>query len=99
MSASFRGAKGEYKKISDEINKLKIDRAFVMNLEHNDDDVAMVKAIIAMGKNLNLNILAEGVENQEQLDILKEQGCGSFQGYLFSKPVDKKSFFDLYMKQ
>ena len=81
------------------INKLKIDRAFVMNLEHNDDDVAMVKAIIAMGKNLNLNILAEGVENQEQLDILKEQGCGSFQGYLFSKPVDKKSFFDLYMKQ
>lgn len=80
------------------INKLKIDRAFVMNLESNDADVSMVKAIIAMANNLNLKVLAEGVEKQEQLDILKQQGCGSFQGYLFSKPVNKEEFFELYMK-
>ena len=79
------------------INKLKIDRAFVMNLETNQEDVAMVKAIISMSKNLNLKVLAEGIETQSQLRILQEQGCDSFQGYLFSRPVDKDTFYDLYI--
>ena len=79
------------------INKLKIDRAFVMNLETNQEDVAMVKAIISMSKNLNLKVLAEGIETQSQLKILQEQGCDSFQGYLFSRPVDQDTFYDLYI--
>ncbi len=79
------------------INKLKIDRAFVMNLETNQEDVAMVKAIISMSKNLNLKVLAEGIETQSQLKILQKQGCDSFQGYLFSRPVDKETFYNLYV--
>ncbi len=79
------------------IHKLKIDRAFVMNLETNQEDVAMVKAIIAMAKNLNLKVLAEGIENENQLEILREQGCESYQGYYFSRPVDKETFYSLYI--
>lgn len=79
------------------INKLKIDRAFVMNLETNQEDVAMVKAIISMSKNLNLKVLAEGIETQSQLKILQQQGCDSFQGYLFSRPVDQDTFYNLYI--
>ncbi len=79
------------------INKLKIDRAFVLNLESNQEDVAMVKAIIAMAKNLNLSVLAEGIETKPQLSILKEQGCDSYQGYYFSRPVEKETFYSLYI--
>ena len=79
------------------INKLKIDRAFVMNIETNQEDVAMVKAIISMAKNLNLKVLAEGIETQSQLKILQHQGCDSFQGYLFSRPVDKETFYSQYI--
>ena len=81
------------------INKLKIDRAFVMNLETNTEDVAMVKAIISMAKNLNLKVLAEGIETLPQLEILKQQGCDSFQGYLFSKPIPADDFFNRYILQ
>jgi len=79
------------------INKLKIDRAFVLNLENNQEDVAMVKAIIAMAKNLNLKVLAEGIETKSQLNILKEQGCDAYQGYYFSRPVEKETFYSLYI--
>ena len=79
------------------INKLKIDRAFVKNLEHNQDDIAMVRAIISMGKNLGISVLAEGIENQAQLAILKEQGCDAYQGYLFSRPLEKNQFYKQYV--
>lgn len=79
------------------INKLKIDRAFVKNLETNQDDVSMVKAIIAMGKNLGMKVLAEGIETESQLEILKTQGCDTYQGYLFSPPVDTNTFYERYI--
>jgi len=79
------------------INKLKIDRAFVKNLEHNQDDIAMVRAIISMGKNLGISVLAEGIENTAQLNILKEQGCDAYQGYLFSRPIEKNAFYKRYI--
>lgn len=79
------------------IDKLKIDRAFIMNLESNQADVAMAKSIIAMGKNLNLKVLAEGIETVAQLDILKEQECDSYQGYHFGIPVNKETFYSLYI--
>jgi diguanylate cyclase (GGDEF)-like protein len=78
------------------IDKLKIDRAFIMNLETNQADVAMVKSIIAMAKNLNLKVLAEGIETAAQLDILKNQECDSYQGYYFDTPIDKDKFYSLY---
>ena len=79
------------------INKLKIDRAFVMNIENNNDDVNMVKAIIAMSKSLNLVILAEGIENITQLNLLKELSCERYQGYYFNKPLDHETFSTLYL--
>ena len=81
------------------IDKLKIDRAFVMNLEENQADVAMAKSIIAMAKNLNLKVLAEGIETVAQLNILKEQDCDSYQGYYFGKPSDKDTFYSLYIDE
>lgn len=79
------------------IEKLKIDRAFVMNLETSEDDITLVKAIVAMAKNLNLKVLAEGIETQQQQEILQKLGCESYQGYFFSKPVDTDTFYSLYI--
>lgn len=81
------------------INKLKIDRAFIMNIENDKDDVSMVKAIIAMSKSLNLIVLAEGIENSNQLDLLQNLSCDRYQGYYFNKPLDSHTFTSLYFQQ
>ncbi|WP_022942374.1 bifunctional diguanylate cyclase/phosphodiesterase [Psychromonas hadalis] len=69
------------------IDELKIDKSFVDNISHNKQDRAMVNSIIGMGKSLGITVLAEGVETQEQLDILQLAGCDIYQGYHFSKPL------------
>jgi len=69
------------------IDILKIDREFIRELGHNTQDMLVVKAIISMAKSLKLRIIAEGVETDEQLTILKGLNCEFVQGYLFSKPV------------
>ena len=69
------------------IDSLKIDRSFIIDLPENKDSISIVRTIIALAKNLNLNIIAEGVETEEQLDFLKNEGCLHIQGYLFSKPL------------
>ena len=69
------------------ITALKIDRAFVQNMTTNADDVAIVSTVIALGHNLNLKVIAEGVETEEQSKFLRLLKCDQFQGYLFSKPV------------
>ncbi|OYD94602.1 GGDEF-domain containing protein [Nostoc sp. 'Peltigera membranacea cyanobiont' 210A] len=69
------------------VNMLKIDRSFVQDVTSNPDSAAVTNAIIALAKSLRLNITAEGVETQEQLDYLKMQGCDEGQGYYFSCPV------------
>ena len=69
------------------LNTLKIDRSFIQDIESNEDDREITKAIIAMGQNLKLKVLAEGVENVKQLAILKSSGCDYIQGYYFSKPL------------
>ena len=66
---------------------LKIDRSFVKDLHSNSQDLAIVKAIIALGQTLNLSVVAEGVETKELRDLLKNLGCEYIQGYLYSKPV------------
>nr|WP_283789315.1 GGDEF domain-containing phosphodiesterase [Bermanella sp. WJH001] len=81
------------------INKLKIDRAFIMNIENDKDDVSMVKAIIAMSKSLNLVVLAEGIENSNQLHLLQNLSCDRYQGYYFNKPIDSHTFTSLYFEQ
>ncbi|MEL6927440.1 MAG: EAL domain-containing protein [Cyanobacteria bacterium J06600_6] len=66
---------------------LKIDRSFVKDLHSNSQDLAIVEAVITLGKGLNLNVVAEGVETTELQDLLQNLGCEYIQGYLYSKPV------------
>lgn len=69
------------------INTLKIDRSFVMSMLHKDNSMALVKSIIALAKNLGMNVIAEGIENKEEATALKELNCQKCQGYWFAKPM------------
>ncbi len=69
------------------VSKLKIDRSFIRDLHHNGNEEAITAAIIQMAKCLNLTVTAEGVENERQLQFLREQQCDDVQGFLFSKPL------------
>tara|TARA_B100000700_G_scaffold146009_1_gene162468 strand:- start:510 stop:3257 length:2748 start_codon:yes stop_codon:yes gene_type:complete len=69
------------------IKKIKVDRSFVSNLGHNTKDAAICKGIITLAKELELQVVAEGVETQAQLDYLKAQCCDLYQGYLLARPM------------
>jgi EAL domain-containing protein (putative c-di-GMP-specific phosphodiesterase class I) len=69
------------------IDKLKIDKSFIDDVPQDEEDIIMVKTIISLAKNLNLEIIAEGVESIEQKEFLLENGCNEIQGYLYSKPL------------
>lgn len=71
-----------------DVDHLKIDRSFVAGISTESSDETIVKAIIAMGHSLGLTVVAEGVENREQFEFLRNHGCDRVQGYLFSRPVD-----------
>ncbi len=74
------------------IQTLKIDRAFIKDLPHSEDDVAITSAIISMAKNLKLNLVAEGVENEDQIAFLQERDCHVIQGFYYSPPVPSEKF-------
>jgi diguanylate cyclase (GGDEF)-like protein len=69
------------------IGTLKIDRSFIMNLTSDDGDAAIVRAIIAMARSLDVKTVAEGVETESQLALLKSEGCDLIQGFLLSRPI------------
>ena len=73
------------------IDKLKIDRSFVADTPSNTDDVAIVTAIIQMGRSLQLQTVAEGVETQAQIDLLAGLGCDLIQGFVVSAPLDAEA--------
>jgi diguanylate cyclase (GGDEF)-like protein len=77
------------------IDVLKIDQSFVRGLNNESNDAALVSAIISLGKSLNLNVIAEGVETLEQLNFLKANHCEEGQGYFFSKAVEAQAFAQL----
>jgi len=72
--------------------ELKIDRAFVHDLECNEEDAAIVSSIIALGRTLQLQVVAEGVETQAQREYLSELGCDQLQGYHLGRPMDAEEF-------
>ena len=74
---------------------MKIDRRFVKDIAGHGDNVAIVAAIIAMAKSLNMRVVAEGVETGEQLRFLRSHGCDEMQGFLFSKPVAKEALLSM----
>lgn len=74
------------------IQQLKIDKSFVSDIATNPSDAVIVKTIIAMGNTLGLHVIAEGVETETQLTLLKQYDCAAFQGYLFSRPLPIEQF-------
>lgn len=81
------------------IDRIKVDRSFIQGVPKDSDDAAIVAAIIVLARKLNLNVIAEGVETEAQLDFLREQGCDQWQGYLCSKPVPVNEFEKLLDRQ
>jgi len=74
------------------LDQLKIDRSFVRNLSENPNDAVIVETIIVMGRQLRLQVLAEGVETEAQYAFLNARGCNQFQGYLFGPPLPLAEF-------
>ena len=74
------------------LDQIKIDQSFVRDIVSDPNDAAIVQTIIAMTEALGLNVIAEGVETEAQLEFLDNHGCHAFQGYLFSKPIPIEQF-------
>lgn len=77
------------------VERVKIDRSFVNDIQHSNEARAIIESIIHLGKILNKKVIAEGVEATEQLELLKDLGCHEAQGYLLSKPVSSDKFIAL----
>ena len=76
-------------------DKIKIDQAFVANLERNPQSAAIIRAVIGLGRGLNVPVIAEGVETKEQLAFLKDEKCNEIQGYLIGRPAPIQRYWHL----
>jgi diguanylate cyclase (GGDEF)-like protein len=74
------------------VDVLKMDRGFILNIEHNEQDFRLVELILDIAKNLKLPVIAEGVETESQMTLLRNAGCDYVQGYYFSRPVPPEEF-------
>lgn len=81
------------------LTQIKIDQTFVRDITTDPNDAVLVQTIIGMAKNLKLDIIAEGVETEEQRDFLLQNGCTAFQGYLFGKPIHWSEFESAFLKK
>ena len=77
------------------IRELKIDRKFVRDIPKDEDDMAITSAIISMAKSLKLRVVAEGVETDEQMKVLRRRRCDHIQGFLFSRPISEEALHEL----
>lgn len=81
------------------VNKLKIDKSFVSKIDGIKDHSIIASTVLALGKSMALGVVAEGVENQEQVDFFKLNKCDEMQGYFFGKPMSKEDFEMFYYKK
>ena len=81
------------------ISTLKIDQSFVRDVATNPDDATIVSTIVQMGRNLNMDVVAEGVEDEDQLALLQRLGCTYVQGLLFGDPMSSDSYLELLLAQ
>ena len=81
------------------IHTLKIDRSFIRDVVNNSEDAAIVSTIITLAQNLKLHVVAEGVENESQLEFLKQRKCFAQQGFLFAKPMPPEEFEEVLKKK
>jgi EAL domain-containing protein (putative c-di-GMP-specific phosphodiesterase class I) len=81
------------------IDALKIDRSFTSKMDVDKENLEIIKTIVTLARNLGKKVIVEGVENENQLSLLKELKCDYAQGYFFSKPVDGKSAETLLVSQ
>jgi EAL domain-containing protein (putative c-di-GMP-specific phosphodiesterase class I) len=80
-------------------DKIKIDRSFMRDLKSKGDSLAIVKAVIGLGHSLGMSTTAEGIETEEQLAAVREQGCNEVQGFLFSPPVSAVAVTEMLDKE
>ena len=80
------------------LDQLKIDQSFVRDLLTDPNDAAIVKTILALGQTLGMKVIAEGVETSAQQDFLRANGCTSYQGYLYSRPVPADEFLEFLQR-
>ena len=81
------------------VDVLKMDMAFIRNMEHSEQDLNLVKLILDIARNLKVPVVAEGVETEKQLQVLKELGCALVQGYYFSCPLPAAEFEETVIKK
>jgi len=81
------------------LDQIKIDQSFVLNMFHNKKDIQIIKSILYLASLLNMDVIAEGVEEKEHYEKLKELGCHYFQGYYFAKPQDITAVNSILMEQ
>ncbi|MBC2582932.1 EAL domain-containing protein [Clostridium sp. DJ247] len=81
------------------VNKLKIDKSFVEKVGGNEDNSIIASTVLALGKSLELIVVAEGVENQEQVNFFKQNNCDEMQGYFFGKPMSSEAFQNFYSEK
>ena len=81
------------------IDVLKMDRTFIRNIEHDEKDIQLVALILGIAGNMDIPVIAEGVETEAQLKLLKELGCAVVQGYFFSRPLDHTDFEAKFVKE
>lgn len=81
------------------VNKLKIDKSFVTKIDGKKDNSIIASTVLALGKSLELSVVAEGVENEEQVSFLKENNCDELQGYFFGRPMCNEDFEKFYNKK
>ncbi len=77
------------------LKKLKIDRSFVSGIPDDADDATIARSIVALGKSLQMKVIAEGIETEQQLQFVTDEGCDEGQGYLFSRPLSAREFENL----